>query len=297
MKKLYSPVVNLFNKDRIELLIAITIAWGSLVYFLNFFLSQGNVKGAASLISPFIITIGVIVALDNLVTSDKNRQKDKAREESRFRFDICVGQLEKLSEALAPASIPLGEGNFWTSNSGWTANQLCKAKILIDSYSELKEGVLDEHLQALNVEESIYKNLFLTQAASHRAFDYFQLLYQGCTSAGIEERLSKHNDRLLELAEEPDGKNFRYWDTNEYKKLPNSIPIKPLLGVVWFFIPDNDYKKYREDTPLQEVVSILEESKLYGIADYLSWSTEVSRNNDGTLILIKKTEEQPELLE
>jgi len=292
MKKLYSPIVNLFNKDRIELLLAIIIAWGLLIYFLNTFLAQGDIKGAASLISPFIITIGVIVALDNLVTTDKNRAKDKAREESRFRFDICIGQLEKLSETLAPQSIPLGEGNSWVTNSGWAANQLNKAKVLIESYSELKEGVLDEHLQALNVEESLYKNAFLAQASTHSGFDYFSLLYQGCISAGIEERLAKHNERLLELAKEEDGKNFRYWDTNEYLKLPRSIPMNSLLEVVWFFIPENNHKKYKEGIPWTEIVHILEDAGLEGIAEYILWYKAVSRKNDGTLVLVDEFEEQ-----
>lgn len=285
MKKLYAPIVNLFSKDRIELLFAIIIAWASLIYLLNYFLSQGDVKGAALLISPFIITIGVIVALDNLITSEKNRQKDKAREESRFRFDICLGQLEKLMDALKPQSIPLGEGNSWVTNSGWSYLQLNKAKILIDSYSELKEGVLDEHHHALNVEESIYKNAFITQASSHSGFDYFKLLYQGCSSADIEERLYRHNERLMELAEEPDGKNFRYWDTNEQQKLPNSISPDLLLKVIWFFLPDCCGQKFCEDIPVQRAVQILEETGLHGIADYFLWSMTVSRNHDGTLIL------------
>lgn len=286
MKKLYSPIVNLFNKDRIELLLAILIAWGLLLYFLNTFLAQGDVKGAASLISPFIITIGVIVALDNLVTTDKNRLKDKAREESRFRFDICVGQLEKLSDALKPNLISLGEGNSWATNSGWNVQQLKKAKILIDSYSELKEGVLEEHLQALNVEESVYKNAFLSQASAHSGYDFFQLLYQGCSSARIEERIHLHNERLMELAGESDGKSFRYWDTNEFKKLPLSIEPQLLFEVTRFFLPKVEgHQDFCILKSVDEVVRVFEENGLDGIADYLLWYSKVNRLPTGALVL------------
>lgn len=285
MKGLWLSISSFFKKSRIELALFISVALVIICSLIVYFVFTGQYLQAVALISPLIITVGVIVAIDNLVTAEKNRHNDKEREESRFRFDICLSQLEKLSSTLQPKSISIGGGDSWVTNSGWNTEQLQKAKLLIDSYSELRCGVLDEHLLALGVEESIYKDALLTIVSGHSGFDYFKLLDQGCSSKSIEERLASHNQRLLELAQEEDGKNFRYWDTHEYTKLPHSTPPMFLLKVIWFLVQKPEQNVFGHNASIEEIVDALEEKGLSGIADYIFWYNKVERKHDGALVL------------
>lgn len=257
---------------RIEIILALTLVLGFLVFLFVYFLDQGDIKSAAHLIAPFIISIGVVVAIDNLITSERNRHSDKVSEESRFRFELCIKQLERLSILLSDTSI---------SKRIWSNEQLDRASIIFKSFNELKKGVIDEHQRALLIEETIHLEQIKDIIRQSKLSDYCSFLgMKGNDNKNSPELINCHNAILLTL--QADELDASHWDTNPYKKLPQSIDLFKLMDVVHSVIGAN------RNFCINRVDETLDQLSLEGMGtleQFVELYISVERNNDGTLKL------------
>ena len=201
-----------------------------------------------------VITMGVIIALDNLKATEASRRTDKLREESRFRYDINLKHLEEISELIENFN---ADRKLTPSPSGQcTYTFLTRVSQIIENYKILKSGIIDEHAAALEVEEDMLKEKLLLSIEQLSELDLY-----GNFESDFHTLIHRKRERIQQL----------YKDSSHL--LSNTIPLPAVTEAVEFIFPDvraNPQPTYHETLDqLIPLANRCHELGLEVIADYI----------------------------
>lgn len=174
MKNIFRKYIGRISAtDRIEFLVFLFLILMGLIIGASIALTAQNWEWLLKIVTPLVVTLGVLVALDNLLTSEQARREDKKSEESRFRYDLNVKHLQEIRNLI---------DNYYNTRPSILGSQakspyffFCRLSTIIQNYEELQASIIAPHSKALKIEESSIRDQIDTLMKGLSDLDLYSL--------------------------------------------------------------------------------------------------------------------------
>ena len=222
-------------------------------------------ESSLKVISPLIITLGVVIALKNLQSTEDARRIDKDREDSKFHYEIGISLIERLENVLILQLKPdlLGEGKSFSPYS------IGKALPIIETLRDVHERTLDTHSKALRREMDFLRDKLKATLTGIRVGDVCSLANTGTYNTPFPELVEQHNKYMDNLQ----GSNPQAFANNgpidEDSPFPESVPCIDLCRFVTFLVDDADSFSVNRIPTIEQTLRDSERFGFKAVGEYL----------------------------